>query len=166
MTTPEPGPLSSAGFWLHHAALAWRADLAARLQPLGLTPTQFLHLASVAWLEDLHGPPIQQEVAEQAGADRMMTSKVVRTLAARGLVSRSPTEVDGRAVRIALTRAGREVVDSATAIAREVDARYFGDEPGPLGDQLRELAEHRGLRDLPRTFSSLVKQASEQRRHR
>jgi hypothetical protein len=37
------------------------------------------------------------------------------------------------------------VVDRATAVAREVDARYFGDEPGPLRDQLRELAEHRGL---------------------
>jgi hypothetical protein len=38
--------LLSAGFWLHHAALTWRAELVTRLQPLGLTPTQFLVLAA------------------------------------------------------------------------------------------------------------------------
>ena len=39
----EPrGPLMSPGFWLHHAALAWRQAMEHRLRPLGLTPTQFM----------------------------------------------------------------------------------------------------------------------------
>lgn len=67
--------LLSAGFWLHHAALTWRAELATRLQPLGLTPTQFIVLAATGWLEHLHGPPTQ-EIAEQAGADRMMPPRL------------------------------------------------------------------------------------------
>ncbi|WP_322769495.1 hypothetical protein [Frankia sp. Cr1] len=52
------GPLASPGFWLHRA---------------GLAGTQ--------------GPPTRQDVAEFAGADRMMTSKVVRALEHRGLLS-------------------------------------------------------------------------------
>ncbi|MCW0212020.1 MAG: MarR family transcriptional regulator [Pseudonocardia sp.] len=149
MTTPEPAPLSSAGFWLHHAALSWRADLAGRLHPLGLTPTQFLHLAAVAQLEEQHGPPIQQEVAERTGSDRMMTSKVVRGLAERGLLARTPTEDDGRAIRLALTASGREVTVEATTIAAEVDVRYFGEDAEALRDRLRSLARAGGVRPAP-----------------
>ena len=47
----------SAGFWLHHAALTWRAELDGRLRPLGLSPTQFIVLAAAGWLEHVAGPP-------------------------------------------------------------------------------------------------------------
>ena len=41
----------SPGFWLHHAALAWRQVFDRRLRPLNLTPTQFMLLASAGgWL--------------------------------------------------------------------------------------------------------------------
>ena len=144
MTTRESGPALSAGFWLHHAALAWRAELDARLRPLGLTPTQFLLLASVGWLEHLDGPPTQQEAAEQAGADRMMTSKLLRTLEERGLLARHAHESDARARRVALTPFGRELVGKATAQAREIDARFFGRDADALRTTLRGIAEHRG----------------------
>ena len=36
----------SPGFWLHHAALAWRQVFDRRLRPLNLTPTQ-VHAAGV-----------------------------------------------------------------------------------------------------------------------
>ncbi|MCU1685894.1 MAG: ydcH [Amycolatopsis sp.] len=140
MTDRESGPLLSAGFWLHHAALTWRAELDNRLRPLGLTPTQFLLLASVGWLEHLDGPPTQQEVARQAGADRMMTSKVVRTLEERGLVDRRAHESDARALRLALTSAGRVLTRQATAVAREVDTRFFGEESEDLRAALRSVA--------------------------
>ena len=81
----EPhGPLMSPGFWLHHAALAWRQVFDRRLRPLNLTPTQFM--ASVGWLAATSDqPPAQQEVADHAGADRMMTSKVLQALVERSL---------------------------------------------------------------------------------
>jgi DNA-binding MarR family transcriptional regulator len=41
-------------------------------------------------LEHVGEPPTQQAVADHAGADRMMTSKVVRSLEQRGLVTRRP----------------------------------------------------------------------------
>ncbi|MFC4950516.1 MarR family winged helix-turn-helix transcriptional regulator [Pseudonocardia sp. GCM10023141] len=139
----ESGPELSPGFWLHHAALTWRAELDARLRPLGLTPTQFLMLAAAGWLEHRGGPPTQQAVAQQAGADRMMTSKVVRTLQERGLLERSTHESDARAVRVSLTASGRALGAQATAIARALDEELFGAEPATLRGTLREIAQRR-----------------------
>lgn len=134
----------STGFWLHHAALTWRAELDTRLRPLGLSPTQFIVLAAAGWLEHLNGPPTQQEVAEQAGADRMMTSKLLRTLEDRGLLDRRVHETDARAVRVALKTAGRDLVDQATTRAREVDTMFFGADAASLRTALRGIADQRG----------------------
>ena len=147
MSSPETGPLLSAGFWLHQAALRWRTELDARLRPLGLTHTQFMLLASTGWLDYLHGPPTQQEVAEQAGADRMMTSKIVRTMEERGLLTRRAHETDARAVRVTLTPIGRGLIAQATAHAREVDALFFGADADTLRAVLRGLAEQRHATD-------------------
>jgi DNA-binding MarR family transcriptional regulator len=140
----ESGPMLSPGFWLHHAALAWRAELDARLRPLNLTPTQFMLLAAAGWLEHLAGPPTQQQVADQAGADRMMTSRVIRTLEGAGLLIRQPHETDGRGLRVALTPAGRNLVRRATAIARDVDSLFFGTHATAMRTALRRVAESRG----------------------
>jgi DNA-binding MarR family transcriptional regulator len=134
----------SPGFWLHHAALAWRAELDARLRPLNLTPTQFMLLAAAGWLEYLAGPPTQQQVADQAGADRMMTSRVIRTLEDAGLLARQAHETDGRGLRVTLTPAGRDLLQHATAIAREVDTLFFGRNATALRTALRRVVESRG----------------------
>jgi len=139
----ETGPMLSPGFWLHHAALAWRAELDARLRAVGLTHTQFMLLATAGWLSHVDGPPTQQQVAEQAGADRMMTSKVVRTLEERGLLTRKGDRTDARIFRLHLTKSGRELTDRATAIARAVDAEFFTGDATALRDRLRRLAERR-----------------------
>lgn len=150
MTGPaDDGPLLSPGYWLHRAALVWRAALEVRLRPLGLTPTQFVVLASTGWLEGRSGPPTQQEVADRAGADRMMTSKVAQALEARGLLERRPHESDARARRLALTAAGRAAAARGAAVARDLDGTLFGDDAADLRDRLRALvpvAEDRGTK--------------------
>jgi DNA-binding MarR family transcriptional regulator len=133
----------SAGFWLHHAALAWRAELDQRLRTIGLTPTQFMLLASAGWLEHTQGPPTQQQVAAQAGADRMMTSKVVKTLEDGGLLVRKTDPSDSRAYRLRLTAKGRKLTRQGTEIARTLDTEYFGDTPDTLRTTLRHIAERR-----------------------
>jgi DNA-binding MarR family transcriptional regulator len=139
----ESGPLLSPGFWLHHAALAWRAELDARLRPLGLTPTQFMLLAATGWLQRLGQPPTQQEVAEQAGADRMMTSKVVRSLEDRGLLVRQAHESDARALRLARTPIGRDLTRQAIQAAQDVDSLFFGEAAPELRATLRRMAGRR-----------------------
>jgi DNA-binding MarR family transcriptional regulator len=129
----------SPGFWLHHAALAWRQVFDRRLRPLSLTPTQFMLLASAGWLTATSGrPPTQQEVADHAGADRMMTSKVLQTLVDRGLVSRQPDPADGRVRRLRLTPEGRDLVRRGIRIAVDLDEEMLG----PGGDPLRETLQY------------------------
>jgi DNA-binding MarR family transcriptional regulator len=128
----------SPGFWLHHAALAWRQAFDRQLRPLGLTPTQFMLLASAGWLTATSAqPPTQQEVADHAGADRMMTSKVLQGLVEHGLVSRRPDPSDGRVKRLRLTPAGQEVVRRGIGIAVDLDEEMFG----PDGDSVRETLQ-------------------------
>jgi DNA-binding MarR family transcriptional regulator len=138
------GPLGSPGFWLHHAALAWRQSFESRLAPTGLTHTQFTLLAGVSWLSGGGEPPTQQAVADFSRADRMMTSKVIRTLVQRGLLSRQPDPHDGRQWRLALTEAGQAVVTAGVRAAQATDDDLFpGEERGTLREALRLVAERR-----------------------
>jgi DNA-binding MarR family transcriptional regulator len=149
----EPrGPLMSPGFWLHHAALEWRQRLDRALRPLGLTPTQFNLLGSIGWLDRTRPlPPTQQQVADHAGADRMMASKVLRTLEERGLIVREPDPDDARSLRLRLTGEGRRVTSQAVRLAVAVDEELFGDGGEHLREQLQAVAAHRlsGLLPLP-----------------
>ncbi len=146
---PPRGPLLSPGYWLYRASLAWMAELDAGLRPLGITHTQFNMLASAGWLARTTGTnPTQQEVAAFVGADRMMTSKVIRVLVDRGLVIREQDPDDARLLRVVLTTAGREVTSQAVRVAARVDALFFG--TGPDREELRDtLAEVTERRTLP-----------------
>jgi len=119
------GPLASTGYWLKLAALAYQRELDAALRPLDLTTTQFSVLAGVSWL-DRGDPPTQQEVADFAGIDRMMTSRILQLLDRRGLVRRSGRAGDARVRCLTLTAEGRVCIHEAVALAQAVDRRLFG----------------------------------------
>lgn len=133
------GPLASPGYWLHHAALRWRAQLETELRPLGLTTTQFIMLASIGWLEHEGLRPSQQQAADVAGSDRMMASRVVRSLEGAGLVRRTPDAQDARTVRLALTTQGQTTGNRAASLARAVDRGVFGELRDTWASALREL---------------------------
>lgn len=142
---PEPrGPLMSPGFWLHHAALEWRQRLDRALRPLGLTPTQFNLLASIGWLDRTRpSPPTQQQVADHAGADRMMASKVLRGLEDRALVTRESDAGDARSLRLRLTDEGRRITSRAIRLAVAVDDEVFADRGDDVRELLQNVAAHR-----------------------
>lgn len=146
--TDEPravprGPLMSPGFWLHHAALEWRATLERNLRPLGLTPTQFNLLASAGWLSRQGELPTQQQVADMSGSDRMMASKVLRVLEERGLLARRADAGDARVLRIELSAAGRELVRKGVQTAVDTDQQMFGADAELLREHLKPIAAHR-----------------------
>jgi len=123
------GPLASTGYWLKLAALAYQRELDADLRPLGLTTTQFSVLAGVSWLgRGGDDPPTQQEIADFAGIDRMMTSKILAVLGRRKLVQRRKRGNDGRVRCVVLTDKGRATVAEAVVVARRVDHRLFGED--------------------------------------
>jgi DNA-binding MarR family transcriptional regulator len=133
----------SAGFWLHHAALTWRAEMDARLRPLGLTPTQFMVLATAGWLEHVDGPPTQQQVADSAGTDRQMTSRVIRVLQDQGLITRQANESNARSLRVSLTPQGRALARDAVQLAQSLDEQLFGPAATGLRATFRDIAEFR-----------------------
>ena len=133
------GPLASAGFWLQRAAQTYLRELDARLRPLELTHTQFQLLAAAGWLDREGEHPTQQQVADFAGADRMMTSKVLAVLEARRLLVRAADGQDARVRRIAVTGTARELLREATRIARAVDAELIGTDED-LRDRLAAIA--------------------------
>jgi DNA-binding MarR family transcriptional regulator len=95
------------------------------LAPHDLTHVQFVLLASLWWLEEHQAPPTQTQLADHAGTDSMMTSQVVRKLAARQLLDRRADPVDSRARRLRLTTAGSALLTSALADVEATDTGYF-----------------------------------------
>ncbi len=121
---------------LWRATLAWQRAIRAALAPHDLTHVQFVLLASTWWLASRGEPPTQQQVADHAGTDAMMTSQVLRKLEARGLVTRRAHARDSRARSLALTERGQAVLAPALADVELADQRHFavlaGEEPAFL----------------------------------
>jgi len=134
------GPHASTGYWLKLSAQSYQRELDAALRPLKLTTPQFSVLAGANWLAQQRPGPTQQRIADFAGADRMMTSKILKTLEARKLIRRSTSASDARARVIELTESGRALVTRAIALARDVDRRLFGSDT----ELRRSLIEHFG----------------------
>jgi DNA-binding MarR family transcriptional regulator len=129
----------SLGFHLWHAALKWKANLADRLKPFELTPTQFFVLGSLKWLGRDGVAPNQRELAEHAGLDPMTASQVVRALEGRKLVRRVEDPADSRSWKLELTRAGETVAHEATAASRASEEKFFAGLPGQRGAFLEAL---------------------------
>lgn len=138
------GPDGSPGYWLHHAALAWRHVCEAGLDDI--TYPQFNFLSAVSLLAARHEPPTQQQAAQFARMDRMMASKLAATLEQRGLLARSHDPRDARKRQLVLTDAGRQVLRRCITAAKRADDEVFGRGPqaAALRDALRLIAERGG----------------------
>jgi DNA-binding MarR family transcriptional regulator len=135
----------SPGLLLWRVTNAWQAAQRAALTPYGLTHVQFVLLASLAWLR-ADGPVTQRELATHARTDPMMTSQVLRTLEAKGLVERGAHPTDARARSLTVTARGAELADLANAAVEGTDQQFFG----ALGPALPQFtAMLRGLTGEP-----------------
>jgi DNA-binding MarR family transcriptional regulator len=149
--SPRPRRLATAhadaddspGLLLWQLTNRWQAAQRAALKPFGLTHVQYVLLASLAWL-DADAPVSQKALADHAVTDPMMTSQVVRALADRELLERSPHPDDARAWALSISVAGSRLADRATRAVEQCDAEFFG----ALGTRLpRFVRDLRALRD-------------------
>jgi MarR family transcriptional regulator, organic hydroperoxide resistance regulator len=102
--------------------MKWRVAVDRAVAPLGLTHAQYVLLASLYGLERDGRRPTQRELADHTGLEPLYTSKLARALDADGLIRRDRDPVDTRAVRLALTERGREVVQPAiTEVSKLLD---------------------------------------------
>ncbi|MFH7015827.1 MarR family winged helix-turn-helix transcriptional regulator [Flavobacterium sp. FlaQc-47] len=118
-------PKDSPGYLLGQLTMLWQRRLKKVLDPLDLTQTQFVLLAALGWLSKKSNSVTQVDIANQSNADRMMVSKVLRTLEEKGFITRKEHETDTRAKTIRLTNAGETVLQKAIIEVENADLDFF-----------------------------------------
>jgi len=116
----------STGFLLWQLTSQWHRSIAAALKPHELTQVQFVLLASLTWLENRKRHITQVMLARHANLDVMVTSQVLRSLQARGLVERAEHPTDTRAKAITLTSTGRDLANITIPVVETADTAFFG----------------------------------------
>ena len=126
------GPHESPGYLLGQLTQLWQRRQRRVLDPLNLTPTQFVILAAVGWLAKGREAVTQTDIANQSNTDTMMVSKVLRTLETKRYISRREHPVDTRAKVIALTEEGATLLQQALRVVEDTDLEFFS----VLGEEL------------------------------
>lgn len=118
-------PNESPGYLLGQLTLLWQRKLKKVLDPLNLTQTQFALLAALGWLSRDNENVTQVDIANQGNADRMMVSKVLRTLEDKKFIIRQEHPTDTRAKVIKLTKDGAKVLQNALIAVENADIDFF-----------------------------------------
>ena len=118
-------PNDSPGYLLGQLTMLWQRKLKKVLDPLDLTQTQFVLLAALGWLSKTNSEVTQIDIANQSNTDRMMVSKVLRTLQEKGFVTRQEHETDTRAKTIRLTPDGENVLQKGLVEVENADKIFF-----------------------------------------
>jgi DNA-binding MarR family transcriptional regulator len=118
-------PEDSSGFLLWQVTMLWQRKIKKGLDTIDITHTQFVLLASLAWLVNKNDIVTQTDIASHSKTDRMMVSKVLRTLQQKGFVQRQEHETDTRAKTISLTAKGETVLQKALKLVEKTDTGFF-----------------------------------------
>jgi DNA-binding MarR family transcriptional regulator len=113
MTAAREPTQQTPGYLVWRLSMKWRAAVDRELADLGLTHAQYSVLASLYAMSLQGRQPSQRELADFTGLDPVHVSKVVRALSQAGLVDRAGHAADSRAVQLAPTGPGREVITQA-----------------------------------------------------
>lgn len=122
----------SPGFLLWQVSNLWQRELKKALTKFDLTHTQFVLLASLYWLSQRQ-EVTQVALSEHAKTDKMMTSKVLRTLEAKKLVQRREHQTDTRAKEVEITPQGLSILKEAVNVVEAFDRYFFS--PASEGNQ-------------------------------
>ena len=118
-------PEESVGFLLWQITNLWQRKMNAALKELDLTHVQFALLVGIAWLKRFERPITQVSLAEYAGTNIIMTSKVVRTLEKKGFIFRNECKSDTRAKCMSLTEKGIQRIEKALFPVKGIDEKFF-----------------------------------------
>jgi DNA-binding MarR family transcriptional regulator len=119
---PEDNP----GYLLWQVSMLWQLKMKKALDPLDLTLTQFVLLAALHWLNRMEPIVTQKDLATHAKTDKMTTSKVLRTLQDKGLLTRQEHASDTRAKVLQLSEKGIQILALANAAVEKTDRLFFG----------------------------------------
>ncbi len=138
----------SSGFLLWQVTNLWQREIRKTLEPLGLTHSQFVLMASIHWLT-LHKQEVTQVLlSNSTKIDPMTTSTVLRTLQAKGFLDRQQHLTDTRAKTITLTGSGVKIIKQAVKKVEAFDQSFFsalGVGTSSFNRQLLALLSQAGL---------------------
>jgi DNA-binding MarR family transcriptional regulator len=144
-------PDDSPGYLLGQLTLLWQRKLKRVLDPLDLTHTQFVLLAALGWLSRESDAVTQTDIANLGNTDRMMVSKVLRTLEEKGFLTRQEHQTDTRAKTIKLTPNGETVLQKALVLVESTDVEFFSALEAQLpsfnSNMAKIIAENKGGSD-------------------
>lgn len=118
-------PEESSGFLLWQVTNLWQREIKKVLEPLDLTHSQFVLMASTLWLMQHNEAITQIVLSNHTKIDPMTTSTVLRTLQKKGFLGRQEHSTDTRAKTVVLTPTGIEVTKVAVKVVEDFDRRFF-----------------------------------------
>lgn len=122
-------PNNNIGYLLWQTNMLWQRQMNSALSQVGLTHTQFVILASLGWLLKKSSNVTQAEISDFSKTDRMMVSKILRTLQKNDLIARKEHEKDTRAKCVFLTKKGKETLQEAFKIKIRANNEFFSNLP-------------------------------------
>lgn len=121
---PFGDPEQNGGFVIWQVSMLWQRKLKNGLDTIGITHAQFLLLASLQYIGTQKNIVSQQDLAKHCRIDKMMTSKILRTLQKKGLLSRKKNKMDTRSKTLALSEEGEAILSTAFKIVDRVDGDF------------------------------------------
>lgn len=118
-------PEENTGYLLWQVTMQWQLGMNRALRTMGLTLTQFSLMAGLYWLNKKEEPVTQQQLADFANTDKMMTSKVLTVLEKKLFIAKTNDPGDSRAKLLTITDKGTQVLREAYQIVQNVDNLFF-----------------------------------------
>jgi DNA-binding MarR family transcriptional regulator len=126
----------SLGFLFWQTNNMWERKINCELKKINLTHVQFVLLAGVEWFNHSEDIINQAKLSRHVKTNIMMTSKVLRTLEKKGLITRKPDKVDTRQNHLFITDKGKEKLNKGFPIVRKATEDFFSPIKGKKGELL------------------------------
>jgi len=118
-------PEENTGYLLWQVTMQWQLNMNRALRKMGLTLTQFSLMAGVYWLTKNNQAVTQQQLADYAHTDKMMTSKVLTVLEKKQFIKKINDPNDSRAKLLSITLKGTQTLREAYHVVQQVDNSFF-----------------------------------------
>ncbi len=118
-------PEENSGYLLWQVTMQWQLNMNRALGKIDLTLTQFSLMAGLYWLSKKQQTVTQQQLADYANTDKMMTSKVLMVLEKKQLLERVKDPDDSRAKQLKITVKGTDLLREAYQAVKQVDDVFF-----------------------------------------
>ena len=104
----------------------WHSMIKKELKKMNLTHSQFVVLASLAYLSQNSNEVTQIMISKLSGIDVMTISQILGLLEKHNFVKRKEHSKDTRAKAVTLNKKGEEILQKAVPLVEQIDEFFFG----------------------------------------